>query len=70
MSRGHAARLLGCRRRSIVTGAARQWLKPGPLRPELLAPYSAEEVIGWRVTGAAKNGRISHAGMAEPVAAT
>ena len=49
--------------------AARQWVEPGPLPAELLAPYPAEEMTAWRVADAAKNSRIEpHAGMAEPIA--
>ena len=50
--------------------AARQWLEPGPLRPELLTSYPAEAMTAWRVDDAAKNSRIEpHPGMAEPVPA-
>ena len=38
--------------------AARQWLEPGPLPPELLGPYPAEEMTAWRVGDDAKNSRI------------
>jgi putative SOS response-associated peptidase YedK len=52
----------------LSTEAARQWLEPGPLRPELLRPYPAEEMTAWRVIDDAKNPRIEpHPGMAEPV---
>jgi hypothetical protein len=39
------------------------------LRPELPVLYPAEQMIGWRVSDAAKNSRIEpHAGMTEPIA--
>ena len=55
---GGRARLLGCRRRNLVSEAARQWLEPGPLPAELLVPYPAEEMTAWRVADDAKNSRI------------
>jgi putative SOS response-associated peptidase YedK len=52
----------------LATEAARQWLEPGPLRPELLAPYPAEEMTGWRVSDNATSSRaLPHPGMAERV---
>ena len=29
----------------LATDAARRWIDPGPLRPELLRPYPAEEML-------------------------
>jgi putative SOS response-associated peptidase YedK len=53
----------------LATEAARQWVEPGPLPPELLAPFPAEAMTAWRVGDDARNSRIEpYAGMAEPVA--
>jgi putative SOS response-associated peptidase YedK len=53
----------------LATEAARQWIEPGPLRPEMLRPYAAEEMTAWRVGDDAKSSRIEpHPGMAEPIA--
>ena len=54
----------------LAPEAARRWIEPGPLPAELLGPYPAEEMVGWRVADDAKSSRIEpHAGMAEPIAA-
>ena len=53
----------------LANAAAREWVEPGPLPAELLAPYPAEEMPAWRVGDDAKNSQIEpHPGMAEPVA--
>ena len=50
----------------LATDAARRWVEPDPLRPELLVPYSAEEMTGWPVSDNAKSSRVlPHPGMAE-----
>lgn len=55
----------------LDAAAARQWIEPGPLPVELLAPYPAETMVGWRVADDAKNSRTPpHPGMAEPVASS
>ena len=52
----------------LLAGAARQWLEPRPLRPELLAPHLVAAMTAWRVGDDAKNSRIEpHPGMAEPI---
>ncbi len=46
----------------------RSWLMPGTVPSELLKPYPAERMTGWRVTDEARNSRLpDHAGMVEPV---
>src|SRR3954465_15480012 len=51
----------------LGTAAARRWLERGPLPPQLLVPYPAEQMQAWRVGDEAKNSRIEpHPGMAGP----
>ena len=53
----------------LPTDAARRWIEPGPLPHELLAPYPAAAMQGWRVSDDAKSSRtLPHAGMAAAVA--
>src|SRR4051794_5531518 len=52
----------------LATDAARRWLKRGPLPTELLTPYLADAMTGWRAGDDARSSRIEpHPGMAEPI---
>lgn len=53
----------------LDANAAREWLDPGPLPAELLAPHPPEAMQAWRVSDDAKSSRIEpRPGMAAAVA--
>ena len=42
----------------LAPAAARQWIEPGPLSADLLTPYPAAAMAGWRVVDVAKDSTI------------